>query len=92
MAHRPRDLRRRTTISIPGQRQIMFFDYATVHTLAEVQTAGFFNESRDNITKDSIVDAVCDINGTPARIVLRFATVPASGNVTVVVDGGLAAS
>lgn len=92
MAHRPRDLRRRTTISIPGQRQIMFFDYATVDTAAEVQAAGFFNNSRDNITKDSIVDAVVDINGTPARIVLRFATVPATGDVTVVVDGGLAAS
>lgn len=92
MAHRVRDLRRRTTISIPGQRQIMFFDYATVHTLAEVQAAGFFNASRDNLTKDSIIDCVADINGTPARVVLRLATVPATGNVTTVVDGGLAAS
>jgi hypothetical protein len=85
-------MRRRSTISIPGQRQIMFFDYATFHTLTEVQVAGFFNDSRDNLTKDSIVDAVVDINGTPARVVLRFATVPATGNVTVAVDGGLAAS
>ncbi|MCZ4073546.1 MULTISPECIES: hypothetical protein [unclassified Agrobacterium] len=92
MAHRPRDLRRRTTISIPGQRQIMFFDYATVHTLAEVQAAGFFNDSRDNLTVGSIIDCVADINGTTARVVLRTTAVPPTGNVTVAVDGGLAAS
>lgn len=93
MAHRVRDLRRRTTISITGQRQIMFFDYATVHTLAEVQAAGFFNASRDNLTVGSIIDCVADINGTTARVVLRIATIPAApGNITVVVDGGLAAS
>lgn len=92
MAHRVRDLRRRTTISITGQRQIMFFDYATVHTLAEVQAAGFFNDSRDNLTVSSIIDCVADINGTPARVVLRMVTVPASGNITVAVDGGLVAT
>lgn len=92
MAHRVRDLRRRTTISIPGQRQIMFFDYATVHTEAEVTAAGFFNASRDDLTKDSIVDAVVDINGTPHRVVLRFTAVPASADVTVAIDGGLAAT
>ncbi|MCJ9697386.1 hypothetical protein MOV76_38225 [Rhizobium sp. PRIMUS64] len=92
MAHQPRNLRRRSTISIPGQRQIMFFDYATTHTEAEVTTAGFFDTSRDNLTKDSIVDAVVDINGTPHRVVLRFTAVPTSGSVTVAIDGGLAAT
>lgn len=92
MAHRVRDLRRRSTISIPGQRQISFFDYATVHTEAEVLTAGFFNASRMDLTQDSIVDAVVDLGGTPHRVVLRFTAVPSTGNVTVAIDGGLAAT
>ncbi|GCA49300.1 hypothetical protein KGO5_01743 [Sinorhizobium sp. KGO-5] len=83
MAHRVRDLRRRTTISIPGQRQITFSDYATTHTKAEVLAAGFFNDSRDNVTVGSIIDAVVDIDGTPEYVRIRFATVPATGNVTV---------
>ncbi|MBY2992493.1 hypothetical protein HF272_13745 [Rhizobium leguminosarum] len=90
--HQVKDLRRRTTISPVGQRQIMFFDYATVATVAEVTADGFFNLSRENISVGSIVDAVCDINGTTARIVLRFVLVPSTGNVTTAIDGGLAAT
>ncbi len=91
--HQVKDLRRRTTISPVGQRQIMFFDYATVATEAEVTASGFFNLSRDNLTKDSIIDAVVDMNGTPHRVVLRIATLPAAPtDVTVAIDGGLAAT
>ena len=90
--HQVRDLRRRTTISPAGQRQIMFFDYATVATLAETTADGFFNSSRDNLTVGSIIDAVVDINGTTARVVLRVTAAPSTGNVTTAIDGGLAAT
>jgi len=89
--HQVRDLRRRTTVSPAGQRQIMFFDYATVATLAEVTAAGFFNASRDNLTVGSMIDAVVDINGTVAHAMLRVTAVPSTGNVTVAQDPAPAA-
>ncbi len=81
MTHIVRHLRRRTTISLSPH--VMFFDYATNHTKAEVLAAGFFNLSRDNLTPRSIIDAVVDADGTPEFVRIKIATVPDTGNVTV---------
>lgn len=92
--YNPRNLHRRTCVSIPGQRQIMFFDYATVATAAEVTAAGWFNGSRNQLTSGSIIDAVVDINGAIARLVLRVVTWSADPTVaiTTAVDSGLSGS
>jgi len=81
MAHIVRNLRRRTTISLSPQ--VMFFDYATNHTKAEVLAAGFFNESRGNLTPRSIIDAIIDADGAPEFVRIRIVTVPDTGDITV---------
>lgn len=78
-----RDLRRRTTISIKGYPQAMFFDFATISSKAEVLAAGFFNNARSSVTPGSIVDAVVDWDSTKEYVRIKFATVPDTGNVTV---------
>lgn len=83
MAHQPRQLRRSNSITLSGGRMIHFFDYATDHTLAETIAAGYFNDSRAALTAHSIINAVVDVDGTPAYARIKVATVPASGNVTV---------
>lgn len=65
-------------------RRILF---GTNKTAAQVLVAGFFNFNRDNLRVGDIIDAVCDVDGTPDLLVLRVAAVPASpGNVTVITD------
>lgn len=76
-----RDLRRRTTISIKGYPQAMFFDFATTSSKAEVLAAGFFNLARYNLTPGSIIDAVVDWDDTKEYVRIKIATVPDTGNV-----------
>ena len=85
MAHNPKDLRRRSTISLTGGKQIMFFDYATTHTLAEVTTVGFMNTSKDQLSVGSIIDAVVDVNATPNYVTLKCTAVTA-GAVAVALE------
>ncbi len=89
MAHDPRRLRRYNSVTMDGNVQIHWYNYATNASLAEILAPGYFNASRDYLTKDSIIDVVCDVGGFPARVVLRLTAValPAP-NVTVATDPG----
>lgn len=83
MAHDKRALKRNETINIPGYPQCQFFKYATTHTKAETIAAGFFNDSRAQLTPGSIIDAVVDWDDTKEYVRIKVATVPDTGNVTV---------
>ncbi|WP_377299627.1 hypothetical protein [Rhizobium sp. SGZ-381] len=83
MAHQPTQLRRSNSITLTGNVKVHFFDYATNHTKAETIAAGYFNDSRAALSVSSIIDAVIDVDGTPAYVKMRVTAVPASGNVTV---------
>jgi hypothetical protein len=83
MAHQPTQLRRSNSITLTGNVKVHFFDYATNHTKAEMIAAGYFNDSRAALTVSSIIDAVADVDGTPAYVKMRVTAVPSTGNITV---------
>lgn len=65
-----------------------FFDYATPDTLAAVAAAGYFNDFRGQLRPGDVVRVAAGIGGTPAHDSYVFASVPATGNVTVAVEAG----
>lgn len=86
MAHDPRALQRISTNLMANGRKVHHFTYASDHTKAEIVTAGYFNASRPALTPGSLIQAVADLDGTPNALLIRVATVPATGDVTVALD------
>ncbi|MCF1468502.1 hypothetical protein FS764_16465 [Agrobacterium vitis] len=70
-------------VMLSNTRIIKFFNCASDNTKAEILTAGFFNDSREDLTPHSIINMVADCDGTPEYVRIKVATVPATGNVTV---------
>lgn len=70
-------------VMLSNTRIVRFFNYATDNTKAEVLTAGFFNDSRGDLSVNSIINAVVDCDGTPEYVRIKVATVPTTGNITV---------
>ena len=70
------------------QKNIRKFVHATNNSAAEVVAAGYFNFARDKgrIRVGDRCEIYADVDGTQDTIHVRFATVPATGNVTTVVD------
>lgn len=66
--------------------------YATEDTVAEVTTAGYFNDGRKSLYVNTLILADCDIDGTPAVALLRVTAVPDTGNVTVAIQDLTASS
>jgi hypothetical protein len=67
------------SVTLSNTRIIKFFNFSTTDTLAQVTTAGYFDPCLADLTVNSLINAVVDLNGTPAWAVLRVATIPASG-------------
>ncbi|PZU23920.1 MAG: hypothetical protein DI589_06595 [Shinella sp.] len=65
--------------------------YATNDTKAEVTAAGYFNNAKADLSVGSLITALVDADGTPARVEMRVTAVPDSGNVTVADISGVAA-
>ena len=85
MAHNKfRLVSRGRPVALSNTRQVKFFNLATDDLKAEVAAAGYFNDSRQDLTVNSIIDVVFDCDGTVGFARYRVATVPATGNVTVV--------
>jgi hypothetical protein len=75
--------------SLPGRAgMVSFFDYATPDTLATVVAAGYFNNARARLQAGDVVQVAAGIGGTPATDSYVFASVPATGNVTVTIEAG----
>ncbi|GGE79103.1 hypothetical protein H1W37_19470 [Stappia taiwanensis] len=83
MAHSKKALSRFMTADMGRTNQTDFYVYSSNHTLAEVISAGFFNDSRTTIGAGDVVLAMIDKDGSPAFVVLTFASVPDTGDVTV---------
>ena len=71
-------------INAAGARTCRLWHYATNDDWATVGAAGYWNGARAHIGVGDIVQISGDLDGTPFHRQLMFATVPASGNVTVV--------
>lgn len=65
-------------------RTCRLWHYATNDDWATVSAAGYFNGARAHIGVGDIVLVSGDLDGTPFLRHVMFATVPASGNVTIV--------
>jgi hypothetical protein len=92
MSYEARALKRYNTVTLPGNRQVSWYNYATNDTAAEVVAANYFDKARDTVKVGDCVDAIIDVDGTIDRISFRFTAVPTSGNVTVAYDGDAAGS
>lgn len=71
-------------IKSAGARTCRLWHYATNDDWATVNTAGYWNGARAHIGVGDIVHISGDLDGTPFYRSLMFATVPATGNITVV--------
>jgi hypothetical protein len=68
-------------------KNINFYSYATADAPATVLTAGYFNDARDKLKANDVIDAMTSADGTGDRLHLRVVAVPVgAGNVTVAVD------
>lgn len=70
-------------IRLSPTKYIRFLTYATNDTKAEVLTAGYFNNARADLSVGSKIEAEVDCDGTQETVIMRVATVPPTGNVTV---------
>lgn len=70
-------------VVLSNTRIVKFFNLATDDTKAEVIAAGYFNDSRADLTVNSVIDFVYDCDGSPGFARARVTAVPATGNVTV---------
>ncbi|WP_371347023.1 hypothetical protein [Ancylobacter sp. IITR112] len=70
-------------IKAANARTCRFWHYATNDDWATVGATGYWNNARAHIGVGDIVHISGDLDGTPFYRSLMFATVPASGNVTV---------
>lgn len=86
MAHDPRALQRLSTVLLAAGVKVHKFFYASNHTLAEITTDGFFNTSRDSLSKSSIIDCVADVDGTPNFVTLKVTTWSATADIVTAID------
>lgn len=65
------------------------YDYATTDAVATVVAAGYFNGLRDDgkIKVNDYINCYCVMGGAGDKVELVFTAVPATGNVTVAVNG-----
>jgi hypothetical protein len=65
-----------------------FYKYASPDAAATIVAAGYFNNVRDKLKVGDIIEAVALAGGATAdRLDLVVTAVPATGNVTVAVNG-----
>lgn len=74
------------SVRLSNSRYIHFKNYATDDTLTQVTTAGYFNNSRADLSLNSIIHAVVDCDGTPNHVTLRVTVWSATGDLTAAVD------
>lgn len=63
-------------------KQFRAYEYATTDALSAVMAAGYFNDFRKIAAVGDRVTVNAGLGGTEETEILRFAAVPASGNVT----------
>ncbi|MCZ8545072.1 hypothetical protein OOJ09_12835 [Mesorhizobium qingshengii] len=69
-----------------GGRAVDFFHYATADAVATVIAAGYFNNARDKLAINDVIEALCVADGTGDRVSLIVTAAPATGNVTTAIN------
>lgn len=64
-----------------------FWAYATNDTVADVNTAGYFNGAVRHVNLGDFIFASCDLDGTPAPVILYVNSVDKSAGTVDVTDG-----
>lgn len=87
MAFKIRNVRLITTLPYAASAHLNRWAYADTDTLAAMLTAGYFNDLRARAKVGDLMEitALAD-TAAPESTLIRFASVPASGNVLVVTD------
>ena len=86
MALQIRALTLTASVPVDTNKSVGFYKYATPDAAATVIAAGYFNDARDKLAVNDIIECVCVATGTGDRVVVRVTAVPSSGNVTVAAD------
>lgn len=92
MAFAIRSLATFASVPVGSNRSCIFYKYATNDAVATVIAAGYFNDAREKLKVNDVIEAVCAHNSTGDRVVMRVTAVPASGDVTVAIDAAAAAA
>lgn len=83
MAHNARSLSRMASSAYGDNKSCSAFFYATEDAAAAVLTAGYFNDSRPQLTVGDQIFASVGLGGTLNALHLQVTAVPAAGNITV---------
>lgn len=74
-------------LAVAAADKVNFYTYGTPDALATVLTAGYFNDARNKpVRAGDIVFAVTDMGTAPNLTIIKFTSVPSSGNVLVGTD------
>jgi len=92
MTFKIRSLALYASVPYDTNKSVRFYKYATIDAAATVLTAGYFNDARDKLQVNDVIECVTSAGGTGDRIVVRVTAVPSSGNVTVTVDAAASSS
>lgn len=92
MAFQIRSLALSASVPVGTNKSVGFYKFATTDATATVVANGYFNNARDKLAVNDVIEAVCAADGTGDRIVVRVTAVPSSGNVTVAIDPAAAAT
>lgn len=68
-------------------KTVNWYNYATADAQATVIAAGYFNDARAKLKVNDCIDVLTVADGVGDRLGLIVTAVPASGNVTVAVNG-----
>lgn len=86
--HNKRALVRLATSPYATDKKICAYFYGTNDTAAEILTAGYWNDSRDQLNPGDAIFAMADIDGTPDLVIVTIDTVPVSANITSSAETG----
>lgn len=70
-----------------ASKSVNWYKYATADAGATVIAAGYFNGARDKLKVNDVVDCLVVADGVGDLVTVVMTAVPASGNVTVAVNG-----
>lgn len=77
--------------ALPGRAGMCnYWRYVSQDALATIVAAGYFNAARDRLQAGDVVHVVGGIAGAARTDHYTFSAVPATGDVTIVVEAGTA--
>lgn len=69
-----------------ANKTVNFYKYASTDALATILAAGYFNDVRDKLKVNDVVDVVASADSTGDLVSVKVTAAPTSGDVTVAAD------